>query len=39
MINIADQDMVNIADKLTDQDTLNIAGNLTDQDMVFTYSC
>ena len=38
MINIADQDMVNIADKLTDQDTLNIAGNLTDQDMVFTYS-
>ena len=39
MINIADQDMVNIADKLADQDTLNIAGNLTDQDMVFTYSC
>ena len=38
MINIADQDMVNIADKLADQDTLNIAGNLTDQDMVFTYS-
>ena len=38
MINIADQDMVNIADKLADQDTLNIAGNLPDQDMVFTYS-